>query len=394
MVMTLKHITLFTVLFILSGCAEQNNSSSQSADTQKSSFDQYVSADVKRRGVAVVRAMYPDLKTTDTYVVEPNHLRRLAETMLAEKKYEEARLALEWNLSLFPEDDATYEALAKLSADPSSQYFGQAVPGMNPVRFAPNIVSRGDAFELNAVFSNDGNMFFFTRSINQKFKIFISHRTNTGWTDPEIAPFSVGFPDNRDADMMFAPDGKRLYFISDRPLSENTENGYNIFYTDFGLGEWSEAKPLSNNINSDKPSYYPAIVADGSMYYTTERADTLGGNDSYRAQFNGSGFDEPVNLGPHVNSSTGEGDIFVSPDESYLIHVAAGREDSVGGNDLYISFKDENGKWGDDIHMGDVINSSVIDFCPMVTPDGKYFFFSRGGDVFWVDAKILETFRP
>jgi len=44
-----------------------------------------------------------------------------------------------------------------------------------------------------------------------------------------------------------------------------------------------------------------------------------------------------------------------------------------------------------------VINSDKRDFCPMVTPDERYFFFSSKrvgeGDIFWVDAKVIEALR-
>ena len=44
--------------------------------------------------------------------------------------------------------------------------------------------------------------------------------------------------------------------------------------------------------------------------------------------------------------------------------------------------------------MGDVLNSPDIDYCPMVSPDGEVLFFSRGNDIYWVDAQIIEQFRP
>jgi Tol biopolymer transport system component len=47
--------------------------------------------------------------------------------------------------------------------------------------------------------------------------------------------------------------------------------------------------------------------------------------------------------------------------------------------------------------MGAAINSDKRDFCPMLTPDGEYLFFSSKrageGDIFWVDAKVIETLR-
>jgi hypothetical protein len=56
------------------------------------------------------------------------------------------------------------------------------------------------------------------------------------------------------------------------------------------------------------------------------------------------------------------------------------------------------------VHLGRTLNTAEhTEFCPMVTPDGRYLFFSRrrgnswsaatAGDVRWVDARILEQFR-
>jgi hypothetical protein len=62
-----------------------------------------------------------------------------------------------------------------------------------------------------------------------------------------------------------------------------------------------------------------------------------------------------------------------------------------------------DGRWGELVNLGDTINSDQTDYCPMVTPDGKYLFYSRrwgatwaettAGDVFWVDAGVLDQFR-
>lgn len=100
-----------------------------------------------------------------------------------------------------------------------------------------------------------------------------------------------------------------------------------------------------------------------------------------------------MNLGPGINSAVDEGDIYVSPDETYIIHVSAERPGGLGGADLYVSFRQDDGSWGQGIHMGDGINSAETDYCPMVTPDGKYFYFTQGDDIMWVDAAIVETYR-
>jgi len=49
--------------------------------------------------------------------------------------------------------------------------------------------------------------------------------------------------------------------------------------------------------------------------------------------------------------------------------------------------------------MGVAINSDKRDFCPMVTPDGKYLFFTgtgneKGSDIYWLDSQIINNLKP
>jgi len=44
--------------------------------------------------------------------------------------------------------------------------------------------------------------------------------------------------------------------------------------------------------------------------------------------------------------------------------------------------------------MGGMINSAGFEFCPAISQDGKYFFFTRGADIYWISAKIIEELRP
>jgi hypothetical protein len=53
----------------------------------------------------------------------------------------------------------------------------------------------------------------------------------------------------------------------------------------------------------------------------------------------------------------------------------AQRPDGHGGSDLYISYQ-RDGAWTKATNLGNKINSSGSEYSPMVTPDGKYFFWS------------------
>jgi Tol biopolymer transport system component len=68
-----------------------------------------------------------------------------------------------------------------------------------------------------------------------------------------------------------------------------------------------------------------------------------------------------------------------------------------GKGDLYISFRFADGSWSRAFNAA-VLNTSEADWCATVSPDGKYLFFTRNGtgngDIYWVDAKIIDELRP
>jgi len=273
-------------------------------------------------------------------------------------------------------------------------HLGQVPPGMTPEVFAPGLISLGDKQELNAVYSPDGRIFMFTRATDGVYKMFFSfQRSDDTWQEPRMAGPSKTYPNHRDADMAFSPDGAWVYFISDRPLSGYSLDRYNIWRSQVTRHGLVAPEPLEPHINGLGHELYPMLVADGSLYFSAEGANTLGGLDSYRAQYTNGEFEAPVNLGQGINSAANEGDIYVNPDESYIIHVSNGRADGLGSSDLYISFRSTDGSWGQGIHMGDTINSAEADYCPMVSPDGKYLYYTQGEDVMWVDARIIDTYR-
>ena len=113
--------------------------------------------------------------------------------------------------------------------------------------------------------------------------------------------------------------------------------------------------------------------------------DSFGSRDIYYSRFDKSSFTGPIHLGREINTEYSEGDVLIAPDESYMIVSSSGRPDDLGNGDLYISFKKEDGSWTNLMNMGNNINSSETDYCPMLSQDGKYFFFtskrSGNGDI-------------
>lgn len=282
-----------------------------------------------------------------------------------------------------------------------SPYLGQPLPTVVPELFAPGVVSTDDAIELNGVFAPDLKEFFFARLIDGVQTMFHSELVDGVWTVPRELLLFPGQTRAVADDMALSPDGRELYFLGSHPGGVGATDIWRSRRVD---GKWSTAEVLPPPINTNAGEVYPVVVGDGSLYFTSSRAGGVGPRSSlYRAQrLKDGSFAPPVVLPAPINSEFGIGDTYVSPDESYMV-FGSPRPPSLGSGDLFVSFRRNDGGWSPPAHLGETINTEDTDFCPMVTPDGKYLFFSRrrgaswkeatAGDVYWVDAKVLEKVR-
>jgi len=273
-------------------------------------------------------------------------------------------------------------------------YMGQKPPGMIPEIFAPGFIST-EKNELNSVFTPDGKEFYFSYRIpGQGYKMYFCRETSEGWSRPAPVPFSG---ERSDVDMCISHDGRRMYFGSTRPVNGKAQNDFKIWYADKTAAGWSSAKYLDSPVNNGNKALYPTFTKTGTMYFQAIRKDSFGSRDIYFSKLIDGRYAEPVHLGREINSKYGEGDVLIAPDESWIIVNSMGRPDGFGKGDLYISFKRPEGSWTKLKNMGRLINSPESDYCPMLSPDGKYFFFTSkktgNGDIYWVDAKIIEDLK-
>jgi len=266
---------------------------------------------------------------------------------------------------------------------PRGAYLGEHPPRVEPLLFAPGVVSTA-AFELNSAFTPDGRELYQSLVVSGwSFSAITERREGTaGWDDPEVAPFSGRY---NDLDPNLSPDGNSVFFISRRPetpFGKELSEAWDIWKVsrEDQSSPWGEAVRLPEPVNSPAAELYPSVSSSGTIYFGSKREGGFGGFDIYRAKLNDQGYGEAENLGARINSEHAETDAFIAPDESFLVVTVTGRPDSRGKNDLYISFSQEDGSWGELHHMGHSINSPAKEYCPVITSDGKYFFFTRGRD--------------
>ena len=275
--------------------------------------------------------------------------------------------------------------------NPEPGYLNESPPGTTPAVFAPGKVSKSDQFEFGAVFSKDRSEFYYGVEINGKAETRMMKCNNGTWTPPVTILTHDVYSYN---DPFLSPDEKKLFFISDRPLSgSGAKKDYDIWYVERRSGNWSEPINAGRNINSDKNEYYISFSKNGTMYFSSNVGDKEGKNnyDIYSSAFRSDQFQPSVKLPSGVNSAYYEADVFVSPDESYLV-FAANRPGGRGSGDLHVSFREPNGNWSASRSI-DAINTNTDDFCPYVSPDGKYLFYASRGDIYWVSTEVIKKLR-
>ena len=259
--------------------------------------------------------------------------------------------------------------------DSDWKYFGLASPGKTPALFSPEIVSTRRN-ERDFTISPAGNVMFFSMVLpgNNLSAILYLRFDGFFWSEPKVTTFSGQYSDLEPA---FSPDGNKLFFISKRPSGrDKNEDDYDIWYIENTDKGWSTPINVGAPVNTDRDEYYPSITSDGTLYFTSSREDSFGGEDIYYSRFENGQYMLPINIGEPVNSNLYEFNAFVAPDESYLIFSSIGRDDDLGEGDLYISHRNQDTTWTKPRNMGKPINSEKLDYCPFVSPDGKFLFFT------------------
>ena len=300
--------------------------------------------------------------------------------------------------------DAVAGLLVEKGADASEirfpvlkgDYLGQKPPAGGAELFGLGIISSIWGLHSTAVFSPDGTEVYWAPMITLPGGIYsrggllmMKRRADGGWTPPAFAPFSG--PGLGDDVPFFSADGKRIYFISRRPLPGETEQGSEkIWCADRTSAGWSEPRPLDPNVNSIDKHWEFSLDGKGNVYFAGQAPDGLGQTDIYLARFSGDEYEKPVNIGAPINSAAIDDTPFIAPDGSYLIFERQ--------FDLWVSFRDAQNAWSEPVKLGPEVNSPSIELCPVVTSDGKYLFFlsQRDGEshAYWVNANVIEKARP
>jgi hypothetical protein len=200
---------------------------------------------------------------------------------------------------------------------------------------------------------------------------------------------------------VFSADGRRIYFGARRPGATQEDGEQDIWIAERQENGWSEPKCLNLVAHAPELRFatWPSIARNGNLYFISSVPEQQNKAGIARAEFINGEYNKPkllpgnINLAPYRNWAP-----FIAPDESYLLFSSnrPGSLDKEG--DVYISYPKADGIWADPVRLGAPINIEMQERFSGLSPDGKYFFFTRWSpdhdeDVYWVDAASVPELR-
>ena len=159
---------------------------------------------------------------------------------------------------------------------------------------------------------------------------------------------------------------------------------------------WSKAQNLGSRVNSTNWESQPSLASDGrTLYYikggwTKDRRRI---QDIFMSYLGDDGkWSKPKRLGKNVNTSFLEESVQIHPDGQTLYFTSNGHP-GMGGLDIYLSRKQEDGTWGEAVNVGYPINTAEDENSVLISSDGALAFFGsdRSGGEGDLDLYAFNT---
>ncbi len=207
----------------------------------------------------------------------------------------------------------------------------------------------GNYHDGTATFNRPGNMMFFTRNNNDgkskkgliDLKIYSASKDADGyWANMEELEFNSD--EFTTCHPTLSPDGRRLYFASNRP---GGYGGLDIYVVESTLGGWSTPQNLGPTVNSSDNEIFPFMAEDETLYYSSKGHKGLGGLDIFMAQKvdkeDEGSWSVRENMGEKFNTKKDDFGFWTNEDKTGG-YLSSSRHDGYGKDDIYEWTADNN----------------------------------------------------
>ena len=188
-----------------------------------------------------------------------------------------------------------------------------------------------DSLAKRLYFTRD-NVFYGTlnkaKSGELKLGIFYTDITAGEFSQKEwggLVPFEHNDQEFNTGHPSISPDGKRLYFVSDRP---GGRGGTDIWYCEnLGNNKWGVPSNMGEKVNTGGNEMYPFVSGDSVLYFSSNAHPGLGGYDNFYCRLTPSGPSAVINLGYPLNTRFDDRNLILLKDDSTGFFVS----DRTGG---------------------------------------------------------------
>ena len=185
---------------------------------------------------------------------------------------------------------------------------------------------------------------------------------------------------------VLSPDGKTLYFTSRRKYSKRSlksiiDDKYfeDIYVSRLIKGVWSRAHRLDKKVTGSNNNTNIGVVGvspDSTKLFIYKGKENNG--DLYVSKFKKGRWTKPRSLSK-FNTKYKESSMCLSHDQSTLYFVSSNKKYGYGGTDIYFSKKNQHGKWGKPVNIGNVINTFYDELGVSLSQNDSILYFSSKG---------------
>ncbi|MFZ1791580.1 MAG: OmpA family protein [Saprospiraceae bacterium] len=237
----------------------------------------------------------------------------------------------------------------------------------------PSEINTTNLEYLPRISLNDESLFF-VRKVYDKEMIYVSTKNgDTLWS--EASPFEAWASMESAGAFSIAEDKSRaILTLCYHPKGIGS---CDLFLSRKVNGLWSQPAHLGDVINSREWDAQPCFSADGSrIYFSSTRKGGYGGSDIYVINIVENKWQEPVNLGPNINSPGNDDAPFIHADGQTLYFRSDGWP-GMGSYDLFMTRLDQDGKvYTDPVNLGHPINTAGDDGAFALSPNGKTAYYA------------------
>jgi len=182
---------------------------------------------------------------------------------------------------------------------------GQSIKSINSNYFEgyPSITADGTTLFFVA---NSNRYLTSTGKLSQDLDIYYTKKLKGVWNKPVRLPEGVNFKGTDESGASVSPDGTTIVYFSE--IGVNAKGGFDIYISKIDEnGRWTISKNVGAPINSKYNETAPYLAPDGrSIYFSSDRPGGYGGYDFYRSTFKKGKWTTPKNLGKGINTKSSD----------------------------------------------------------------------------------------